>query len=175
MKKRKRKPPTLIKTMNNSLESKTDWPDSCEPEICVNLWCFVDEQTGLIYLLAGRAYALTGTTEEKLALLQRLSLSDFCAARTFPVPWHYSVHTPGEEPIEGVVAPQAVRLIHAELFEHVFQGLEKDLPVHFQTVAGEPQPHRLKIPDNPLCVTTCVVEYEDGRLEAKAAGAGFSA
>jgi hypothetical protein len=50
-----------------------------EPEIVLNLWYVIDKGTGYAYCLLGRAYAMTGTDEEKLALLRELASTDYLA------------------------------------------------------------------------------------------------
>jgi hypothetical protein len=72
------------------------------PEIIVNLW-FVHDDLGAIYSLRGRAFVGTGTDEEKLALLERLSWIDYLIAQPFPIPQQFHTHfvTPeGEKVME---------------------------------------------------------------------------
>jgi hypothetical protein len=41
------------------------------PELCVNLWFFVDQETGFVNALAGRGYFLSGSDEEKTKSLKK--------------------------------------------------------------------------------------------------------
>ena len=56
---------------------------SYKPEVCINLWLIVDEDSQLIYRAAARAYALIGTDEDKAQALKRLASSDFHMAKHF--------------------------------------------------------------------------------------------
>ncbi|HBL53882.1 MAG TPA: hypothetical protein DDZ34_07655 [Syntrophaceae bacterium] len=47
------------------------------PEVIINLWDYADEEQQIIVSLAGRAYIVQGTDEEKTALLQKLAVTDF--------------------------------------------------------------------------------------------------
>ena len=134
-----------------------------EPEICLNLWWFFDVAGQLVYRLAGRAYALAGTDDEKLSLLKSLAATDFHIARNFAVPQRFTLMSQGEK-IAGVTNDTVIRQRHGEVFEEVFAALDKDLPAQVQTIAGQPAAYRLTIPAKPLCCTTCVYEYADGRL-----------
>lgn len=46
------------------------------PEVCLNLWAYVDEG-GYIARVAARAYVLDGDDDDKLSVLHRLAASDF--------------------------------------------------------------------------------------------------
>jgi hypothetical protein len=134
-----------------------------EPEICLNLWWFFDVKAKLAYRLAGRVYALSGTDDEKLQLLQSLAATDFHIARNFAIPQRFTVVTDHGK-LTGVTNDTVIRQRHADVFEEVFAALDKDLPVQVQSFAGKPSAYRLTISKTPLCCTTCVYEYEDGRL-----------
>jgi hypothetical protein len=134
-----------------------------EPEVCLNLWWFYDVTGQLVYRLAGRAYALAGSDDEKLSILKSLAASDFQIARNFPVPQRFTVLTDGGK-LTGVTNDTVIRQRHGEVFEEVFAALDKDLPAQVQTIAGQPTAYRLTISKKPLCCTTCVYEYADGRL-----------
>ena len=53
-------------------------------EACLNVWCIVDEGTGLVYRIAARAYALGCPDREKADVLKELALTDFHLARELP-------------------------------------------------------------------------------------------
>jgi hypothetical protein len=133
------------------------------PEVCINLWYFMDETSGVIYRTSGRAYALCGTDEEKLAALNLLAATDFHVAQVFKIPPNFKVTTPDGE-LVGATLPQAIRESHAAMFEPVFKGLDKDLPHQMHSRNGSPEKYKLNISENPLCVTTCVLEDEQGNL-----------
>jgi len=133
------------------------------PEVCINLWYFLDKDSGLIYRTSGRAYALAGTDEEKLAALHALSSTDFHVAQIFKIPSNFKVVASSGQ-IAGATTQDGVRNSHAAVFEPVFKGLEKDLPTQMRSRNGLPENYKLKIPESPLCVTTCVIEDEEGNL-----------
>ena len=134
-----------------------------DPEICLNLWWFYDVAGQLVYRLAGRAYALSGADDDKLKVLQSLAATDFQIARNFVVPQRFTVMT-GHGKIAGATNDTVIRQRHADVFEEVFAELDKDLPAQVQTIAGRSSAYRLTISKAPLCCTTCVYEYADGRL-----------
>lgn len=41
--------------------------------------------------------------------------------------------------------------------------LAKQLPTQLRSLNGEYMPFRLELPEDPLCVTTQILEFEDGR------------
>jgi hypothetical protein len=134
-----------------------------EPEICLNLWWFLDVKAKLAYHLAGRAYALSGTDDEKVKILQSLAATDFHIARNFAIPQRFTVVTDHGK-LTGVTDDTLIRRHHADIFEEVFAALDKDLPTQVHSIAGQSAAYRLTISKKPLCCTTCVFEYEDGRL-----------
>ena len=71
-----------------------------EPEVVLNLWAYADED-GMIIRLAGKAYVMQGSDQEKLALLRQLSPTDFLSVAWAKVPSNFKViHANGEE-MEG--------------------------------------------------------------------------
>jgi hypothetical protein len=133
-------------------------------ELCVNLWYYLDAMTGLVFLVSGRVYALGGTREEKRRMLGALAETDFRTAPTFPIPDPLDIPDVGLDAGEGLVLPEMVDLFHAEVFAPVWQHLWRELEVLNPGEApslGWTWP----VPGCSLCLTTCVIEYEDGRLE----------
>jgi hypothetical protein len=65
-----------------------------ELEVIVNLWYIVDAETGYTYRLAGRAYAVVGTKEQKFEILRRLAATDYMMAKQFPVPKNFQLVGP---------------------------------------------------------------------------------
>lgn len=134
------------------------------PELCVNLWYYLDAQTLHVFLLSGRVYCLGGTLEEKQRLLRALAETDFRVAPTFSVPTSLFRDESGLELGAEPLLPEHVDLYHSEVFQPVWGHLWAEL-AHLG-VAGEVKAKdALPPPGSPLCLTTCVVEHEDGRLE----------
>lgn len=132
-----------------------------EPEVIVNLWYFVDAESGYTYGLAGRAYAVVGTEENKFDLLRRLAPTDYVMAKQFPVPENFQlVSSEGE--LKGVTGASEYELRHSNLFEEVFRALEKEIPERIEWVKGERVEKRLTVPQQPLCLFTPLIEDESG-------------
>lgn len=138
-------------------------PSPALPEVCLNLWWFLDHATQMAYRLSGRAYALKGAEATKLHILRHLAATDFYAAPVFPVPDHLIVSRSGRH-TQGAIPAASVRFLLAELFEHVFRALAQKLPSQVRFNGDKAEYYTMSISNNPLCVTTCVTEYPDGRL-----------
>lgn len=135
-------------------------------EVCLNLWCYVDEPSGYIYLVSGRAYVLTGTKEEKLAALRRLSVDAPGLVETWPVPPVCSVAWRGAT-IPGVVAPRMLPKTHEDLFGPVLEALRSRPPICPSGANTAGKTLKLTLPNTPLCLTSCVMVHEDERLEVQ--------
>jgi hypothetical protein len=59
-----------------------------EPEVVMNLWVFIQSigPLNIIYELGVRPYMMTGTDDEKMALLKDLATNDFHFAHRYPLP-----------------------------------------------------------------------------------------
>ena len=146
------------------LTSRPSVPGSPEmPEVVLNLWYFLDKAGDVVQRLAGRAYALAGSDDQKLAALHKLAETDFHVARLFAVPQQFEI-VAGPGKLKGATGPEIVARHPVEVFREVIDALEKDLPTHVRTVRGEPQTYRLRIRKDPLMVCTCVAERENGTL-----------
>lgn len=135
------------------------------PEVVLNLWAYSDDD-GTVLRVAGRAYVLCGSEREKLSRLRELSLSDFLAAKWQKVPDNFSVHHTSGQILRGVASVSQLRdpQAHSVLFEPVMKVAEEDLPDQVRSVRGDYESFRMKLPADPLCVTTIVIEREDGAL-----------
>ena len=71
------------------------------PEVVLNLWAYADEG-GYIVRLAGKAYVMDGSDEEKLAQLHALSATDFLSATWQSVPKNFTVTNADGEEMHGV-------------------------------------------------------------------------
>jgi len=131
-------------------------------EVCVNLWWFVDNDSGLVFHVSGRGYALSGDDESKLKMLRSLAVTDFHISEHHKVPQRFTL-TSDHGTIPGVIPASAIN-DHPEIFEPVYQGIEKELHQQVRSVAGEYEFYTLELPKDPLCVLTCVVEDSDGNL-----------
>jgi hypothetical protein len=130
-------------------------------ELALNLWAYLDQGIGLVYALSGKAYALIGTEEEKLALLHQLATTDHLTVKRQRVPQNFRV-TDGEQTKEGYVAPSTLQGTVAQAFEGVLKSLEAELPPipNFQTDQHTPQ----RIPHAFLFVLTFLLEDHVGNV-----------
>jgi len=135
------------------------------PEVVLNLWVYADDD-GTVFRVAGRAYVLCGTEKEKLAQLRCLAASDFLAAKWQKVPDNFTLqHTNGQS-LKGVANLSDLRdpVAHSAVFKLVIKEAEQDLPQQLRSIRAEYESFVMKIPKEPLYVTTVVIEREDGAL-----------
>jgi hypothetical protein len=130
-------------------------------ELALNLWAYLDQGMGLVYALAGKAYALTGSEEEKLALLHQLAPTDHLTVKRQAVPKEFEVLN-GDETHEGAVAPGTLREAMAQAFEGVIQSIEAELPLIPNFVTNEQTPQR--IPQDSLSCLTFLLEDDAGNV-----------
>jgi len=150
------------------IKSSQDVPHSAA-EICLNLWYFVDD-TGIVIRLAGKAYALTGTDEEKLAALHMMSGSDHLTATLGKVPPQFVfISKQGDlgEELRGAIPVAGIHQDHAAVFGPLMDQIERDLPKGIRSVNDNYEKFVVKLPQDPLCVTTAVYERADGELVAR--------
>jgi hypothetical protein len=143
-------------------ETETDGP-----EVVVNLWYLVDEETGLIYRLAGRAYVLAGDDEWKLSVLKALSANDHLTAQSFKVPKRFSVPD-GNGVLEGFCSAGVLDAFPFELYEEVLEHLQATMPTQASFEGNVPKAFRMEMPEDPLCVTTALIEDRDGVIRPMA-------
>lgn len=134
------------------------------PEVVLNLWAYVDEG-GYIQRVAGKFYVLEGSDQQKLSLLRHLSGSDFLSAIWQPVPKNFRITNPYGEELEGVahVSMLPDPNTHPSLFGPLMDELAKQIPKQLRSVNGDFKQFKLELPEAPLCVTTQILEFEDGR------------
>lgn len=135
------------------------------PEICVNLWAYADEG-GYVARIAARAYVLDGSDEEKFALLRQLASTDFLQAEWVGVSKRFTVVGSDGERLEGVAHASMLNdgATPGVLFGPLFDKIEAQIPEQLKMTPDGYEPFKLKLSQDPLTVTTLVIEYEDGRL-----------
>ncbi|NTW88115.1 MAG: hypothetical protein HGB26_03110 [Desulfobulbaceae bacterium] len=139
--------------------------DMINPEVCLNLWAYTSED-GLIMRLAGKTYVLQGSDKEKLAVLRLLSATDFLSVLWGKVPANFVQFNPEGERLTGIASASILSdpYGHSQLFGPLIEKFASSLPEQLKTIAGEYAIFKLELPNDPLTVTTVVIEYEDGRL-----------
>lgn len=135
------------------------------PEVCVNLWAYADEG-GYIARVAARAYVLDGDDDAKLAVLHQLAATDFLHAEWMGVSKQFVISGPDGERMEGVAHASMLNdgMTPGVLFGPLFNRLEAAVPQQARTANGGYEAFGLKLPEDPLTVTTVVMEFDDGRL-----------
>ncbi|EMI56266.1 hypothetical protein [Rhodopirellula sallentina] len=136
--------------------------DSAQFAVC--LWAFMDADTAMIYALAGRAYSLSGTDEEILSVLRKLSRHDFRSVGRVKVPSRFSVVGPDGCQSKGFVSPSVLKDPNAFLFNEVLDKLHGALPPMPDYTNGKPISQSLG--DNPLMCQTLVYEDAAGNCHA---------
>lgn len=133
-------------------------------ELVFNLWATIDGGLGYIYALAGKAYRISGTDQEKLGVLKSLAATDYTTAKRYRVPDRFAIqYTNGTEK-KGYADIGTVSNPHAQLFEDIFKNLEHELPpTHHYDINGYSGCSQ-EIPDAPLCVTTILHEDDSGNI-----------
>lgn len=136
-----------------------------DPEVCVNLWAYADE-AGNIARIAARAYVLDGDDAAKLAVLNQLAPTDFLHAQWVGVSKRFVINGPDGERMEGIAHASMLNdgITPGVLFGPLFNKLEAEVPEQARTANGGYEAFRLKLPEDPLTVTTVVMEMDDGRL-----------
>lgn len=136
-----------------------------KPEVVINLWAYSDEG-GTILRLAGKSYVMQGSDDQKLSLLRQLAASDFLSASWEKVPKNFTIHNAALGEIKGVAHASMIgdQHYHEHLFGPLIEKLAQALPAQIRTVGGNYRYFPLDLPQDPLCVSTIVMEYGDGSL-----------
>jgi hypothetical protein len=142
-----------------------------DPEVVLNLWAYADED-GTILRLAGKTYVMQGSDEEKLAMLRPLATSDFLSVSWSKVPSNFNIQNIDNNEMSGVAHASMLtdRSYHDFLFGPLIEVLAQSVPEQLRSINGDYQKFRLEIPDEPLCISTIVLEKEDGNLVPLIAG-----
>ncbi len=130
-------------------------------DLAVNLWAYIDEGTGMVYAISGKAYALSGEDEDKLTVVRQLASTDHRTAKRQGLPKRFSV-TDGQQSREGMTSPRIIRDNVADAFESVFQSLESNLPPIPDYLTGQHKAQR--IPQEPLFLLTFLREDDAGNI-----------
>ena len=141
------------------------------PEVVINLWAYTGED-GTIMRLAGKSYVMQGSDAEKLVLLRQLAATDFLSAPWHKVPSNFTMHHMVFGEMQGVAQASMISdpYCHQNLFGPLIESLAQSIPEQVRSVEGKYQTFRLDIPQQPLCVSTLVMEIEDGSLVPMVSG-----
>ncbi|WP_326935333.1 hypothetical protein [Flavobacterium sp. PL11] len=130
-------------------------------EIVVNLWFIVDIGTNLCYTWSIKPYALFGTDDQKLKILQVLAQSDYITVSQRKLPSNY-VLVVGNEKLTGVVEASQIQNVFEGNVDYFITEIEKDLVISGNTFSNTMQKIELKLPNNPIYVSTIIAENDQG-------------
>lgn len=135
------------------------------PEVCVNLWAYADDD-GYIARIAARAYVLCGDDDAKLAVLHQLAASDFLHAEWQGVSKQFVIEGGEGQRMEGIAHASMLNdgVTPGVLFAELFDQIATQVPEQARSVNGQYEAFRLDLPEDPLTVTTVVMELDDGQL-----------
>ena len=132
-------------------------------EFCVNIWFAVSEEDGLVRSVAGRAYFLTGSDDQKTAALKALASTDYVLARKVDIPETHTAILPDGSEVGGAVSPAALEDMASPVFMALYKEL--DATISDATLWGYETANSLdRIPENPLYVITPLLEDEFGQV-----------
>lgn len=128
-----------------------------QEELCLNIWILLDGKNGLIKKIAGRAYNMEGTDEQKTAVLKFLSKNDYVHAYKIDVPQNYVTYI-GDERVEGALAPEVLNNMSHPIYEELYKFIEnreRDNSIWTLDLSFIET-----IPENPLYIITPLIENE---------------
>jgi hypothetical protein len=136
-------------------------------EACLNVWCIIDEGTGIVYRIAARAYVLDGSDSIKADILKRLTSTDFHLARELSVLSKYETtivdETRRKQTVHGLF-PRHVHTVFPDLVDRICKELEREFPSRPVADVKNPRAYRLKFNPAPYYVLTFLVENAYGEL-----------
>ena len=129
------------------------------------MWAYADE-AGYIARVAARSYVLDGDDAAKLAVLASTGRNRFLQAEWMGVSKQFVISNPDGERMGGVAHASMLNdgVTPGVLFGPLFNKLEAAVPKQARTANGGYEAFSLKLPEDPLTVTTVVMEMDDGRL-----------
>lgn len=136
-----------------------------DAEICLSCWYFTDD-TGVVLRLAAKAYALTGSDEEKLSILKALSATDHLTATHATVPKRFRI-TVEHGTFEGAAPVSVLQQNAISYFDDLIEKVMRELPDNIHATNDEPAKFRMEFIEPFLWISTCVYEAQDGSLIAR--------
>jgi hypothetical protein len=133
------------------------------PEIVINIWFIVDVGTNLCYTWSIKPYAIIGTDDEKLKILEILAQSDYITVPQRKLPSYYTLEL-GNEKLAGVVDGNQILNIFSGNVDYFISEIEKDLAEFSNTFSNTMQNIELKLPNNPMHVSTIIAENDKGEI-----------
>ena len=105
-----------------------------DAEVCLNLWYF--QNAGIVMPLAGKAYALVGSEQQKLSVLRSLTGADYLTATRGFVPQKFQM-TMASDTLAGAVPANMIHDYHSAVFGPLIDKIEAELPKQMHVVQGK--------------------------------------
>jgi hypothetical protein len=157
----------------NNLNEDSDVEETSEvsylPETCVNIWLIADDDTQLIYRASARAYAISGTDDDKGRILKSLSRSDYHLARHFSLTNFKSNIIDlqgGERQVDGIFI-NSLDTNLPRIIEIICKGLESEFISQPVLTESGCKMYKQNIPREPLYVLTFLFENGAGELKVR--------
>jgi hypothetical protein len=158
------KPSGGVRDKMRQLSTNQDVPHRTA-EIRLHSWCYVDH-SGVGFRLAGKAYAFSGSDEEKLAALHHMAGTDHLIGTLGTVPARFTL-TSEHGTIPGALPASALSDDQDAFFGSLMDQIERDLRKGIRSVHDNYEQFTVSTPQDPLCATTGVFEQQNGELVAR--------
>jgi hypothetical protein len=135
-------------------------------ELIINIWFIVDIDTSLCYNWVYKVYCHNGADNEKTIFLKDLAENDYISANRINFPENFKAVF-SNITFEGKIPLEYINEHFEKCHEYFYTTIEKELPKQFifrNSIIEPPNNYDLKLPNNPLFVTTVLMENELGEL-----------
>jgi hypothetical protein len=149
------------------MKHKGDTNVNAPVETCLNIWFIVDQDSNLIYRAAARAYAISGSDDDKAAILKSLSNSDFHLASHFSLSKYKTtiVDQLGQKrQLPGLFNNASFEAVLPDIIDTICKGLEQQFAEQPKVTASGGSTYKMKIPIEPYYVMTFLFEDDAGKL-----------
>jgi len=136
-------------------------------EACVNIWAVVDESTNLIYRISARAYALSGSDDDKSNILKILSKTDYHLSQESNALKKYKTIKVDSSGREQQVVGLFLRDFDfhlPDILDTICKELEAESPTKPIADLENLRSYKIEIPKEPYYVLTFLVEDQRGKL-----------
>lgn len=136
-------------------------------EIVVNIWFIVDIETELCYNWLIKPYCISGTDKEKTEILKILAETDYLTVHRNEFEKRFKAVF-NNMTAEGKIPHEFINRILDTNLDYFLSILEKNLPLEFNfsgNIIDPPSASKSKLPENPLFVSTILMENEFGEMK----------
>lgn len=136
-------------------------------ELCVNVWCTIDQRSGLVCRIAARAYALRCSDKLKGQVLKVLARADIHLADELQLLSNFRttiIDDAGRQLKVPGIFPDNVDTNLPTILDMVCKELERRIPSRFVADAANPRSAKMQFGKEPYYVLTFLSENESGEL-----------